>query len=322
MEQENSVEQSLEDSVADFIHGKQPEEAQEEEYQPDPKPVQEGEEFDGEEVTEEEEPEEVEAKEDELDVVEIEVDGEILEVPAKYKDYFLRQQDYTKKTQDLAEQRKTTQLQLDELRVARERFEFAESIQEQVMEVQQQQQLAQQYQEYLKNNLEDLSSVEIERLRLAISESKDKAQEIQQGLQQKYGEFQQAQEQSRAELLKRGTEILSSKIPGWGEETQNQLREYALSHGYSEEEVSSLIDPRQVETLWKASQYDALKSGAAKTVKKVRQAPEIKPKTRNPMPDDVKQKLNLRKKLKSQNLSQAEKASMIGEDIAGRFFTR
>ena len=251
--------------------------------------------------------------------VEVEVDGKLYEVPTELKDHFLRQEDYTKKTQEVAAQRKEVEVNLAQVQQRIQEFEFAESIRDDVMKVQQLEQTAEQYHQYLRDNIEQLSSTDIEKIRFTIEDTRRQRDELANSVQGKHAEFQQAQEQSYKELLNKGTEALRQKIPGWGEEQQKQVREYALSNGFTEAEIANVVDPRQVEILYKAAQYDSLKKGAAPAVKKVSQAPSIKPKARNPMPDDVKKKLNLRKQLKSTKLTNRDKAGLIGEDIASKF---
>jgi hypothetical protein len=92
-----------------------------------------------------------------------------------------------------------------------------------------------------------------------------------------------------------------------------------LSNGFTEAEIAQVVDPREVEVLYKASLYDALKEGAAPAVKKVLGAPKITPKARQPMSKDVGDSLNLRKRLKSDKLSNSEKASALGDHLARKF---
>lgn len=307
------AEENLEDRVENLFAGDmvdEPEEAPEFDEHPEVEEV---------EASEEAE-ETVEAVEEEAEpVVEIEIDGEVLEVPEKYKDYFLRQADYTQKTTELASQRKQVEVNLGQIKQAQEQFAFAESIREDVAKAQKLEGDANQYHEYLRANIDNLSSTDIEKLRLAIDDARRERDQIVQSVQGRYAEFQQAQEQSLAEILNKGTEVLRQRIPGWGEQQQKQVRDYALANGFSEAEISQVVDPRQVEILFKASQYDALKAGAAPAVKKVQQAPSIKQKSRNPMPEDVKDKLNLRKKLKNPKLSSRDKARAIQEAMGERF---
>ena len=231
---------AAEEKIADLIFGaeesEEPQEAEKEadqdEYEPDPKPQVEGAESDDEDA------EVVEAKEGD-EFVEIEIDGEILEVPEKYKDYFLRQQDYTKKTQELSEQRREFEVRQQQLSEQQKLYEFQSSVADEVSQAQQLQYGIQQLKSYLSEQIDALSSKDIEKVRLQIDNAKDQYEQIVSGLHQKQQEFQQSQEQSRKELLKKGTEVLRTKVPEWSEETMGKAKEYAASLGIPAARVDS-----------------------------------------------------------------------------------
>ncbi len=260
-----------------------------------------------------------EETQEETDLVEFEFDGQLLEAPVAIKEALMRQQDYTQKTQAVAEDRKTLEVQRGEVEYQQRQVQFVESVQPDLLKAQQLESQAEEAHKYLRDNIDNLSATDIEKIRLGIEDFRKERDDLVQSITNKQTEFQQAQEQAHGELLKKGTEILQQRIPGWGKEAQEQLHEYASAAGFSEAEINSLVDPRQVETLWKASQYDALQSGKAAAVKKVQAAPSIKQKSRNPMPKRTGEKLNLRKKLKSNKISNSDKASLVGEDLAKRF---
>lgn len=294
------------EKVANMIFGEEQPETPEEEYQPDPQPVPEG-----------DEAEEVEAKEEQEEAeefVQIEIDGEVLEVPERYKDYFLRQQDYTQKTQELSAERKALEVRTGEVDLRAKDYEFANSVWDDVLEAQQKQALAQQYNQYLRDNVDNLSSTEIEKIRLAIQDAEGDAQRIAAEVQQKQAEHQQARQQSQQELLNKGTEVLKSRIPNWGADEMKKVHDFALSAGYTSAEVDSILDPRHVEMLWKASQFDALKQGSAQAVKRVQSAPQIAQKPRKrAMPEETKQYLNSRKAMKK---TKGLKHKQAAEDMA------
>jgi hypothetical protein len=321
-EQSLNTQEATEEQIADFLFP---------ETKGGQEPVAEGDEAEPEAVEavetedegDDEAPEEIEAQEDAdeaSEYVEVEYDGRIYEVPNELKDALLRQDDYTRKTQEVAESRKSVEVVAGELQQAMADYEFAQSINPDVMKAQALQQQEEQLHQYLRDNVENLTSTDIEKVRFGIEDARGQREELMASIKQKEQAHHQAQEQTRAELLKKGSDVLKSKIPGWGEEKAKQVRDFALSSGFVEAEINGVVDPRYVEVLWKASQYDSLKAGAAPAVKKVQTAPTIKPKSRNPMPDKVKKKLALNKRLKSKNLSAPEKANLIGEDIASRFF--
>jgi hypothetical protein len=305
----NSTEQA-EDAVADFLFGAEPED--QDDYEPNPEPVVEGDEADPEEVAEEE-PEET------TGFVEVEYDGQLYEVPENLKDALLRQQDYTTKTQEVSSQRKVVEVQLGELEQTAKNFQFAEAMQGDVLKVQQLESQAEQLHSYLRENIDTLSSTEIEKIRFGVEDARRQRDELVQTIQGKTTEFQQAQEQARAELLNKGTEVLRQKIPGWGEELQKEVEDYVLAKGKTDAQINNIIDPIDVEIAWEAAQYRKLKDGITPAVKKVQEAPTIKPKARDPKTGKFVRQQKLSKALKS-NLSAPDKASLIGEDIASRMF--
>lgn len=258
------------------------------------------------------------AESEEEATVEIEIDGEVLAVPEKYKDYFLRQKDYTEKTQEVAAQRKQVEITLNQLEQQAQNFKFAESVWDDTIQVQQLNTQAEQLHQYLRENIDNLGSSDIEKIRFQIDETRREANNLAGQIQQKQHEFQQSQQQSRQELLNKGTEVLRQRIPGWDQEKAKQATEFALNLGFSEAEVGSVLDPRYVEVLYKASQYDNLKSHTKPAVEKVQQAPKLETKSRNPMPKDTRRKLDTKNKLKRKSLSPRDKEKVIMEDMANR----
>ena len=315
---ENPTEQTqaeIESDIGAMILGDEPEEEQA------------APEIEGDDEETQEEPEEStdadgdDEPEDEVDpsapeMVEVEWEGQLIEAPKSVAEALMRQSDYTQKTQEVAAQRKAIETQIAELDHKNKQFQFAESIRDEVLKAQQLESQADQAYEYLRNNVDSLSPTEIEKIKIAIEDTRKERDNLVKSLTTKQTEFQQASEQSLKELRNKGTEVLKQKIPGWGEEKAKQVRDYALNSGYTEAEISNVLDPRQVETLWKASQYDNLKSGVTPAVKAVQAAPSIK--ARNPMPKETRQKLDLRKKLASKNLTDKQKEALLIQDFGER----
>ena len=306
---------AAEEGVADFLFGKaEPEE--EFEYEAGQEPVEEGEDSSEEESEEAEEPDE----EGELEFVEVEYDGKLYEVPTELKDALLRNSDYTQKTQEVSSKRKEVDVLREQIQSKYEEFQFAESIRDDVSKAEQLNAQADQYHKYLRENIDTLSHTDIEKLRMAIEEARTERDKIGHSIQGKQQEFQQAQKQTREELLKKGTEVLKSKIPQWGESHQKQAMEYGLNLGFSQQELNTILDPREVEVLWKAAQYDSLQAGKASAVKKVQKAPSIKPRARDPKSGQFKKQAEMKKALKS-NMPSHKKAELIGSTIADKFFS-
>lgn len=253
------------------------------------------------------------------DLVEFEFEGQLIEAPLVIKEALMRQADYTQKTQDLSARSKTVELVQAEVEQAKKQYEFAQQAMPEVLKAQQIDANISELNRYLRENIESLPHSETMKIQLAIDDARKELGEIQGSLTQKQQEFQQAQEQAREELLKQGTEILRSKFSNWGADAQKQVRDYALTTGFTEAEIAGVVDPRQVEVLYKASLYDDLVKNKPSAVKKVQNAPRIASKTRNPMPKSTQDKLNLRKKLKSDKLTRRDKENAVIEDIGARW---
>jgi len=275
----------------------------------------------------EDDSEEVEAKdtqdgeEDTQDggFVEVEWEGQLIEAPKSIADALMRQSDYTQKTQEIAAQRKAFEVAQGQINELQGAYEFAKSIQTEQLEMQQADSMISQWEQHLSQNAKEMSAQDIALVQLEIKNLEKFKADKHNELSNKQQEFQQAREQSMQELLNKGTEVLRSRIPGWGDEHKAAIRDYGLNNGFTESEISSVIDPRQVEVLWKASQYDKLQQGKTAAVKKVKESPTIRSKPRNPMPKDVREKLDLRNKLKSKKLSAKDKQSLIAQDIGKRW---
>ena len=274
------------------------------------------EEPEGDEPTEEAEQAETPAEED---LVEVEFEGQIFEAPKAIAEALMRTGDYTQKTQELSTQRKELEVQHDNLRRVDSQYKFALSVQDDVMKAHQLEQQIEQARVYMRENIDGMSHTDLEKIRMAIDETRLERDRIISSVTTKNTEFQQANEQSLKELMDKGTEVLQQNIPGWGKEQQGQVRAFALSSGFTEAEIGNLVDPRQVEILWKASQFDSLQAGKSAAVKKVVSTPSIKAKSRNPMPQEGKDKLKLRKTLKSSKLSSKAKARAIEKSFGERF---
>ncbi len=314
-------ERAIEDRVADIFDG--PEEPAEDlDSNPSESaseaPQDEIDEKQGVEAAEDESPVEDASDAPEPEYVEIELDGKLYEFPKDVEPYVMRHKDYTQKTQDLAAQRKEAEVHIGQIEEQRRALEFLNSVQDEQQQIQLLDHQINQYREYMRANIDSIGSTDLEKIRFHIEELNLERNKQQESMQKKEQEFQQAREQSVKELLDKSTEVLRSKIPDWNDTTQQRVRDFATSSGFTEDEVANVTDPRYVEVLYKAMQYDNIKSEAKTIKQKAQSAPTIKPKSRNPMPAETKRKLNLRKKLKSDNLDAKEKAAHIQDEMAAR----
>lgn len=263
---------SIEDRILAHIEGTSQEQPAAEEV-----PLEEATE-EGEQPAEEQEAE-AEPTESEEEYVEVELNGETYQVPKELSEGYLRQQDYTRKTQELAAERQTIQEQRQAVEAERQAFQNQVLAQQQTFQIHAQisgidAQIAQ-YQNLDWQQLIENDPVEYMKLERGLNTLKEKRNTLVQDAiqQQQHLSIQQQQEfQQKAEL---GRQELLKRIPNFSKETATALREYGVKQGYTEQELSTLIDPRVVETLYKAYQYDQLQASKPETLKKVSNAPKV-----------------------------------------------
>jgi hypothetical protein len=245
---------------------------------------------------------------------EVEYEGELYQVPPKLKEAIIRQSDYTKKTQEVAEQRKLVEHQQAQLRAAAMNQEFQQAIAPQLHEIAQiESQLAQ----YDKVNWREIPADDRTLHMLEMQRLEKLHAEKVKGIESKRSEHQQKFNEQLQKLQSEAAAVLKSRIPGWGDETAKGVREWALSNGFTQDEISSIHDPRHAEVLWKASQYDKARSNAKPAVQ---QAKAAKPTSSNPMPQQVKDKLAFHKQLNKTQPGSAERRRVV-EGRAAKIFS-
>ena len=194
----------------------------------------------------EEEPEEAEQESDKYYRVKLDgTDYEITldEALAGYQ----RQQDYTKKTQVVAEEKKALQAEVEAAK--QERMQYQQSLEHLV-----QQQKAQQPVEPDWDQLYESDPLEWMKQKEHFRSQKEKNLELQQEqfrVQQQ--QQQEAQQQMKAHLSEQHQALIDA-IPEWQDPAvmqaeKAQIREYAMSIGYSSEEISQVYDQRAVRAL-------------------------------------------------------------------------
>jgi hypothetical protein len=195
---------------------------------------------------------------------------------------YQRSKDYTQKSQALAEQRKAMDAERQHLEhVKQERQAYAQKLQALDSFLSQQ------------NRGEDLEVLkETDPIGYAVKVAEQSQREKQLAVvraeQQRIAQQQQAeQQQTLQNHLKYESEKLTSVIPELatpkGDAIRKEIREYAKSVGWSDQELASVYDHRAVLTLYKAMKFEQLQKGKPETLKKVQQAPKmLKPGTSTP----------------------------------------
>jgi hypothetical protein len=130
-----------------------------------------------------------------------------------------------------------------------------------------------------------LAAVRAERQRLAQSQQAEQSERL------------KAHLASEAAKLRDAIPEMSDEVKG--EVVKRDIRDFAKSIGFSDQELAQVYDSRAVLTLYKAMQYDKLQKGKSDLTKKVNQAPRmLKPGTSTPEARDSEQLKKMRQQLK------------------------
>lgn len=240
-------------------------------------------EFEEQDVSAEEAVEQEEEVE-ELPRYRVKVSGEEVEVTLdELLNGYSRTADYQKKTQSLAEQRKAVEaerVKIEEAAKTRETYAQRLQVIEQLLQQQ--------------NQGEDLSALKTEdpiAYAVAMAEKVEREKQLQavqserQRVQQEQAAHQQAllQKHIQGEQAKLMEAIPEFKDDVKAEIVRRDIRNYAKSIGFTDQELSQVYDSRAVLALYKAAQYDKLMANKGAATKKVATAPKtIRPGTSNP----------------------------------------
>lgn len=240
-------------------------------------------EFEEQDVSAEEAVEQEEEVE-ELPRYRVKVSGEEVEVTLdELLNGYSRTADYQKKTQSLAEQRKAVEaerVKIEEAAKTRETYSQRLQVIEQLLQQQ--------------NQTEDLSSLKSEdpvAYAIAMAEKVEREKQLQavQAERQRVQQEQMAHQQAQLQKHIQGEQAkLMEAIPEFkddvkAEVVRRDIRNYAKSIGFTDQELSQVYDSRAVLALYKAAQYDKLMANKGAATKKVANAPKtIRPGTSNP----------------------------------------
>lgn len=182
--------------------------------------------------------------------------------------------DYTKKSQALAEQRKAIEAERSHLEyVKQERQAYAQKLQALDSFLTQQNQGV---------DLEVLKETDPIGYAVAVAEQsqREKQLAVVRNEQQRIAQQQQSEQQASLQAhLRTESEKLVSLIPELatpqGDAVRKQIRDYAKSVGWSDQELSSVYDSRAVMTLYKAMKYEQLQKSKPELNKKLQSAPKM-----------------------------------------------
>lgn len=205
----------------------------------------------------------------------VKVDNEEIEVTLEeLQQGYSRTKDYTKKTQALAETRKAVEAEKARIEEAKQlRDTYAQRLQviEQMLN-----------QNPDNENLAELKESDPIGYAIKVAERAEREKQLQavQAEKQRIAQQQQAEQQ---EYLKNHLASEAQKLKEWIPEfrdevkadiARKEIRAYAKSIGFSDQELANVYDARAVQTLYKAMQYEKLMKGKTVATKKVTEAPK------------------------------------------------
>ena len=190
---------------------------------------------------------------------------------------YSRESDYTKKTQDLGNQRRDLETQQESLKneqnaVKRARDDYAEKL-----KVLNESLSAEQNIDWVKLAQEDPQTYAVQKAEY------DRQQDLKKIAQQEQQRIQEEQRQEQKKVydnyIAKERELLKEKLPIYKDETKgkqfnNNLINFAKEIGYSDQEISMLVDHRAVMMLADAYRYNQLKKTKLAN-KKVNKAPKV-----------------------------------------------
>jgi hypothetical protein len=182
--------------------------------------------------------------------VEIEIDGQTYSVPAAAADAVKKQQsdrhaDYTRKTQEVSEQRKALESKEETL------TQQAQAQAEHVLEhgrLAHQGELVEKFRKYFETpewgQLQEEDPIQAGKLDRQFNIEKDKLEQIQTQIAKREDEWRVVAEREYADRRDRLKADLARDIPNYSTEVQAKMTDTAIAHGYSQEELSRVVDPR------------------------------------------------------------------------------
>lgn len=215
-------------------------------------------------------------------LVEAEFEGKSYKVPQELKDALLRQADYTRKTQEVAEQRKA----VEERQAALEQqLNLMNAQFEKAVQLRSMQEKLAQFEALDWNAISEQDPSQAMKLNVAYQKLQREAQEAAYALNQSQAQQQQLTVQQRQQKLQEAQQELFKYIPNFNAEVAEKIRKTAHEYGVSDQEINSIVDPRQIRILHDAMQWRAMQAKKPETLKKVTEAPRVvKPQATPPKP--------------------------------------
>lgn len=200
---------------------------------------------------------------------EVEYEGKKFNVPREIKDALLRQSDYTRKTQEVAEARRAV---AEQQKLMQAQIEFQSTI---VDDIGQLKAIDGQLSQFNNINWSTLDTDAMVRTKHQLDMLKEARNQVASVIQRKHADFTAKRQQAIEQMSRAGQNLLQQKISGFNQEAAKNLSEYMAKEGYTEPEITSILDPRHLALAWKAMQYDQLQASKPNIQNRAKGAPPV-----------------------------------------------
>lgn len=252
----------------------------------------------------EEEPSDEESEEEQpTATVKLKVNGEEIEKPLEEVISLAQQgMDYTQKTQKVAEERKQLEEYAQTIKVQEQRLQEDVQIQQALIKdiahlTAIDDQLAQ-FQQINWNELSDNDPVEAQKLFFRYSQLQTQRGQAANDLATKHQQIQQSQAQHIQKLVQEGKEALKRDIPGWNDDMAREIVASGKGYGFTDQELSAVVDPRLVKLLHDANQWKKLQANPTAKQKVSQAKPIVKPGAKDTRQQANSQDRQLREQLR------------------------
>mgnify|MGYP003638549059 CR=1 FL=1 len=200
----------------------------------------------------------------------VKVDGEEYEVDLdELRNGYQRQSDYTKKSQSVAEMRKAYEANLQSVQTERGQYQEVLANMENYQNLE-----LQKFQELDWSTLKADDPVEYMEKRIEFQDAKDKVAQVRQERVNVQQKTQQEVYQNIQHKVQEEAQLLATALPEYSDPSSNlkdDLRNYAIDSGFTEQDVNAITDHKVVLMLHKAFLQD--KASSSKTSKAVKKGP-------------------------------------------------
>ena len=210
------------------------------------------------------------------DEIEVEREGKKYRIPKALEKELMLHADYTRKTQSIAEEKKALEA---ERVMHKQRIEAQEAFSQDFARLYSIEDNLGKYEKLDWNTLRQQDPNRANALFQEYVLLKDQRDRLGYDLTQRQQQRQLEEQQNRAKLVEQGRAELARRIPNWSESKANELVDYATkAFGFTRDEMSQIVDPRAVETLY-----------WAKVGKELIEKQRATPKAQQPEPQPVPQ---------------------------------